>query len=170
MHFSVHPAQYICTRHNLKHSYRVHHNRSRLLVVPDLRRKTDCTVLLEYTPCKICKIGPRPQEYCDEAIAMGLRVRLQETDDIETPLVGHGRTFSKHDSDMLARSSKTRSLTTGSSIPVKSSESDTAPDRKRSEPIARTPQQVDKKGGQSTYLLVVNDLYICAIILTWLFV
>jgi hypothetical protein len=152
VHFSVHPAQYICTRHNLKHSYRVHHNRSRLLVVPDLRRKTDCTVLLEYTPCKICKIGPRPQEYCDEAIAMGLRVRLQETDDIETPLVGHRRTFSKHDSNMLAGPLTTGSLTSGPSIPVKSSVSDTAQDRKRSKPIAPTPQRVNKKGGQSTCL------------------
>jgi hypothetical protein len=107
---------------------------------------------LRDTPCKICKIGPRPQEYCDEAIAMGLRVRLQETDDIETPLVGHRRTFSKHDSNMLAGPLTTGSLTSGPSIPVKSSVSDTAQDRKRSEPIARTPQRVNKKGGQSTCL------------------
>jgi hypothetical protein len=75
--------------------------------------------------------------------------------DIETSLVGHRGTFSKHDSNMLAGSLTNGSLTAESSIPVKPSVSDTAPDRKRSEPIARTPQQVHKKGGESTYLFVV---------------
>jgi hypothetical protein len=78
--------------------------------------------------------------------------KKQKNDDIETPLiVGHRRTFSKRNSDMLAGPLTTTATTTDRSV------SDTAPDRKRSEPIARsTPQQqVHRKGGESTFFLFV---------------
>lgn len=73
----------------------------------------------------------------DRTSLLGTIGRASYGADVETPLAAHRRTFSKHDSDLYAGS-------------IKSAVSDTAPDRKRSEPIARTQEtQIKQKGGAS---------------------